>query len=370
MTIVAAWAVPFLDASLSFPATACTVTTAHATITCTLGASAGAALTWRVVVEGQANAVPQSSCAPPTLLSAAWVESGVHAAATTGGTPLSIIGADLGPTINFVAVTITVPAGDVAVAKDACSMPRPDVELVCALPAGTGPITRVGVSVLGQFTWLPVTSGTGLKYAAPVITSVSPGNWSTDLASAPMTVLMTGSGFGAATLSYLVSVSATGLPTGNGCARPIATIQNVNVRSDNEVVFEVRYTGSHVVPAWQLDVTVSGQRSMWGGVPVLSRSPSVPTPTFEAAPNGTHYFLVLTGTDFGPVVPSGIPAACSLDDVTVTVAGQPCSAVTMLKVRGVLVDGGTCDCRSSEGCKGPEGARGPCYVCAHLVSLC
>jgi hypothetical protein len=258
------------------------------------------------------------------------------AAATTGGAALSMVGVDLGSNMTSVTVTITVPAGDLPVPRASCSMVRQDVEVVCALPVGTGAIGRVGISVLGQSTWLNVS---GLRYAAPVVTSVSPGNWSTDLVSASMTVSVVGSGFGMVALSSLVSISVVGLPTTarEGCAPEAAisaTIRNINVRSDAEMVFEVWYTGPHVVPSWRLDVTVSGQGSASGGVVVQSRPPSAPTLTFETAPNATHYFLVLTGTDYGPAV--SIDTACASHDVTVTVDGQQCSSLTMLKVRCAL----------------------------------
>ena len=312
-TVVSAWAIPSVNSSLAFPASACRVTTAHTTITCTVGAGVGAALSWRVVVEGQSNAVPQSSYALPTLLNASWVEASVSAAATTGGTLLSIVGVDLGPAIDFVAVTITVLAGDTPVPRAACTMPRPDVEVVCALPAGTGAITRIGVSVLEQVAWLNVT---GLGYAPPVVTTAMPGTWGTDLASVPVVVTVTGSGFGSPSQSSLVVVTAMGVAAvaaGPGCGGlPINTtlvIPNVNVRSDRELVFEARYSGPHMVPVWLLDVTVSGQSSV-ASLVVRSRPPSDPTLTFDRAPNGTHYFLLLTGTDFGPSVRTLRSSAC------------------------------------------------------------
>lgn len=328
-TVVTAWAVPSVNASLAFPATACSVTTAHTTITCTVGAGAGAALSWRVVVEGQSNAVPQSSYAPPTLHNATWTDPGVTSAATVGGTALSITGVNLGPTIAFVSVSITLPAGEVVVPSSSCALVRPDVELVCTLPPGTGAIARVGVTVLGQGTWLTVT---GLAYAAPVVTALSPSEWGTDLRA--MTVTLAGSGFGLPTQSHLVVVSAWGLP-GPYCGLsglvPVTLItRNVNVRSDSELVFEAQYTGPHLVPAWQVSITVSGQALAGSGVvPVNTLPPSVPTMTFEVSPNATHYFLSLTGRNYGPAVSDG---TC-LDDVVVTVGGQPCTALSMPRVR-------------------------------------
>ncbi len=271
-TVVQAWAIPSANSSLMFPASDCRVTTAHTAITCTVGPGVGAALTWRVVVEGLSNAVPQSLYSPPTLHGARWVGPGITAAATTGGTLLSLVGEDLGPSIGFVAVTVTVPAGDVPVPRASCSMPRPDREVVCALPPGTGAISRVGISVLDQSVWLPVS---GLAYAPPVVVTVSPGTWSTDLGSAAVVVTVTGTGFGTPSLSSLVSARAVGV-VAQGCGQQdtvaAITAQNVNVRSDTEVVFELLVLTSvpHMVPAWRLEVTVSGQGSEGGGVIVRS----------------------------------------------------------------------------------------------------
>jgi len=144
-----------------------------------------------------------------------------------------------------------------------------------------------------------------------------------------------------------VAVGVAGVAS-PGCDASLAagvTVRNVNTRSDTEVVFEVQYNGSisHTVPAWLLTITVSGQ-SNGADVIVYSRPPSVPTLTFDRAPNSTHYFLLLTGTDFGPSVRSD---SCE-DDVSVTIAGQACATLTMLVVRvgglGVCVEGGGLGC--------------------------
>ncbi len=349
-TVVRAWAIPSVNSSLAFPATSCNVTTDHTTITCIVGPGVGAGLTWRLVVEGQSNTVPQSSYATPTLFAARWVEAGVTAAATTGGTLLSIVGVDLGLLMDFVTVTITVPAGDVPIPRPSCTMPRPDVEVVCSLLPGTGAISRIGVSVLGLMTWLAVS---GLGYSPPMVTLVSPRAWGTDLASAPMLVTVTGSGFGAPSLSSLVVVGVASVAS-PGCDASHAAgvvVQNVNVRSDTELVFEVQYSGSisHAVSAWLVTITVSGQ-SNGADVIVYSRPPSVPILTFDRAPNSTHYFLLLTGTDFGPFVRSD---SCE-DDVSVTIAGQACATLRMLMVRvGGLDVCGACVCVGGGGVAQP-----------------
>ncbi len=68
--------------------------------------------TCQVVVEGQANAVPMSSVAAPTLTSAGFGTPGVTLASTSGGTVLVVNGSNFGHIVGYTSVTIRVPAGD------------------------------------------------------------------------------------------------------------------------------------------------------------------------------------------------------------------------------------------------------------------
>ncbi len=152
-------------------------------------------------MEGQANAVPLSSVAPPTVANATFA-AGVTVANTTGGTQLFLSGVNLGPSANFTQVVITVPAGDVAVLN--CTVTQADTALQCPLPVASGRITRVAVTALGQQgAFVP----TGLAYAPPSILSASP----TSLPSTGATVTLTGVHFGNALSSVVVLVN--GVPT-------------------------------------------------------------------------------------------------------------------------------------------------------------
>ena len=63
-------------------------------------------------MEGQANAVPMSSVAAPTLTSAGFGTPGVTLASTSGGTVLVVNGSNFGHIVGYTSVTIRVPAGD------------------------------------------------------------------------------------------------------------------------------------------------------------------------------------------------------------------------------------------------------------------
>jgi hypothetical protein len=326
-TVLRVWAVPSANDSLSFPGVNCSVTEAHVTVMCTTGPSKGPALTWRLQVEGLTNTMPQSSLAAPTVTAARFAAPGVQLADTQGGTVLAIDGVNFGVDVDHTRVTITVPGG--VLEASPCAMTALDTQVQCALPAGTGPITRVAVAVLGQAAQLEVT---GLAYAPPTVTAVAPATWSTDLAS--MTVVVRGTGFGSPAQSRLVEVTALGDPGCAGVGSVAVTGSTVTVVNDTELSFVVRNEPAHVVREWTLAVTVSGQgmavddvRSQAAAV-VLTRAPGAPAVTVRSPSNGTHHFLLLTGSDYGPAL-----SACP-DDVVVTVGGQPCAALSMTQARG------------------------------------
>ena len=99
---------------------------------CQLTECAGASLSWRVVVEGQANAMPLASCAPPTLARAYFLQPNVTHADTQGGTVLAITGRRLWNDVTFVVVSVTTPAGS-SVLQD-CNFTVPHEALACTLP--------------------------------------------------------------------------------------------------------------------------------------------------------------------------------------------------------------------------------------------
>jgi hypothetical protein len=148
----------------------------------------------------------------------------------------------------LVAVELQVLAGSALLSGENCTLPTPHARLVCALPAGTGVITSVVLTVLGQAVQVQVQ---GLAYAVPAITGMQPPTWGTNLES--LTVVLTGSGFGAPTQSSRVQVTllgATGCGSGTPPGGDVVAVagQAIVVRSDSELVFEVRTALAHVVP--------------------------------------------------------------------------------------------------------------------------
>jgi hypothetical protein len=303
-----------------FPGLHCLVLQAHTTIRCITSTCAGASLTWRVVVEGQSNAVPLASVAPPAITSASLVLPPHEAYADTlGGTPLVVEGVNFGLLENKTTVTVTVLAG--ALVTTGCTLTAPDSRLSCSLPRGTGVISHVTVTVLGQSATLAVT---GLAYAPPTVTSVVPGSWPTNLTS--FAVALTGHGFGSAALSGLVRVTVMGV---SDCgAGPGVTLNatSVNVRDDSHLTLTLQHSSSFVASAWQLLVTVSGVDQVMPFV-VPTRAPAVSELSLDRPSNGTHYFLLISGTDFGSSV-----ALFDTCGTAVTIDGDPCAELTTATV--------------------------------------
>ncbi len=258
--------------------------------------------------------------------------------------------------MNRTQVEVALPIGFTSASN--CTLLLPNRALQCVLPPGTGPVSRVRVTVLGQASEVSVD---GLAYAPPALSTLSPASWPTDLSA--LSITLTGSGFGLPSQSSVVRVTATGVGTCPGEAPVWVSGQVVTVRSDGEVTLEVRHPLAHVVRAWDLMVTVSGQNLTSGAVRVDTRAPSTPTPTFEETPpNGTRYFLVLTGKEYGPGV-----TPCP-GDVQVTVDDQPCAVLTMLRVcaqlcsvwywhlfmRWCALDGAECSCGRCTRCALPR----------------
>jgi hypothetical protein len=273
-----------------------------------------------VVVEGQSNTLPVSSTAPPAVHSVAFGH-GVAVANTTGGTVLVVSGVNFGPFDEYIAVGVVVPSGTLATN---CTLLTADTVIQCSLPAGSGVLQRVVVSVMGQNV---EHTPSGLAFAAPSVGNVAPVAWPTDPAG--QSVSLYGRGFGVAgqVSSVRVSLSATyGCVDGDvGEVTVLATA--VTVRSDGELTFVVPAIPlRHLVPSWTVTVSVSGQATV---VTVPTLPPSSPALTFDTTPNATHYFLTLTGANFGPNVGLGCPG-----DVEVAVGGQPCAQLSMLKVGG------------------------------------
>lgn len=152
----------------------------------------------QVIVEGQANAVPLSSIALPTISNASFATGGVTVASTLGGTLLDVTGTNFGATANYTQVAIRVPAGDLLTSN--CTLTSFDTRLQCALPMATGAISLVNVTVLGQTSsFVP----SGLAYAPPNITNVAPGS----LPTTGATLQITGSNFGSTVAPLVLLVN-------------------------------------------------------------------------------------------------------------------------------------------------------------------
>ncbi len=230
--------------------------------------------------------------------------------------------------VDYTRVTITTPGG-VSEAKD-CVLVTPDTLLQCALPAGTGVVTQLAVTVLDQTGTLDVV---GMAYARPTVSSVIPGTWSTDVTS--VTVTVRGSGFGSPAQSRLVSVAAVAVgPVCAGAPGGGVTLvgTGVSVVNDTELSFVMRTPTLHVAAGWSLAVTVAGQgvaeadSVSAAAARVATRAPAAPAVALASSSNGTHYVLLLTGADYGSVVSS-----CA-NDVAVTIGGQRCDELTVLQV--------------------------------------
>ncbi len=147
--------------------------------------------------------MPLSSVAPPALSNATFATAGVTVANTTGGTLLAITGVNLGPSVNFTQVTVRVPFGDISATN--CTLLLPDSWLQCALPVGSGAISLVTVTVLGQSgTFVP----TGLAYAPPSISTLSPSSVPTTGA----TVTVAGANFGNLLSNVVLLVNGVSTP--------------------------------------------------------------------------------------------------------------------------------------------------------------
>lgn len=314
--MVAAWASPTVDTSLVFHGLNCTVSEPHVAISCQTSPGVGATLAWRVVVEGQSNAVPLSSYAGPTVYSALFSPADVRHADSRGGTALLISGLNFGPFTSKTVVNAHVPYGDLVVSN--CTLLQPDALLGCTLPGGTGPIAFISVAVLGQRASFPTPH---LAYAPPTVRTVVPPVWGTDLLL--LTVVVFGSGFGSPTQSGNVAVTAT-----ERCATCSGTLiavpgSSVVVRSDGEALFSLPFSPDHIVAEWTLSISVSGQAISPQPLVVVTRPPAAPSLTFGAPPNKTHATLLLTGSDYGPM----------LSGVVVTIDEAPCTQLTMVVVR-------------------------------------
>jgi hypothetical protein len=317
---VQAWAIPAANTSLTFSGLSCVVVTAHVAIRCITSPGIGTSLAWRVMVDGQANSVPESSYASPRVDSVTFAGLGVTSASTVGGTDVLIQGANFGALIDNVEVAIVTPSE--AAAASMCTLQVPHRALRCTLPAGTGAITRVTVTVLGQS---GAVATTGLAYAPPEIYAVSPAFWPTNVTA--VVVTLTGRGFGSPVHAAGVTVVAMGRHSCGGEDTAVVG-SKVVVRSDSELSFVIQGGVEHVVTSWSVGVSVAGQGA---DVAVGTKPPGVPTLTMLENLNGALYSLQLTGSDYG----AGLSGCAS--DVSVRIDGQACVSLTMTQPHSQLL---------------------------------
>ena len=333
---ITAWASPTSNATMQFFGNNCTITISHVEIECTTAPGVGASLTWALVVEGVSNAVPLSSYAAPVVEAVSFADTGVSQAATTGGTRMRIIGRNFGPIQTVISVTVAIGSADESAASQPterpatnCILVRADEEVVCELPAGTGVVVAVTITVLGQSGRGTLTGDRILPYAPPAVTSITPAALPTQPAGTAVSVF--GSGFG--TDASVISAQLDGNATCNGTG--VAVVVNVTfvvVRSDGELTFNFPSSMSPIaiVPLWNLRLSVSGQAPRQYGdvVEIKTQAPVISVMTVKSVV-GSVITVIITGSNFGP---GPMVASACREAPDVQVDGIPCLTVTLTVV--------------------------------------
>ena len=222
------------------------------------------------------------------------------------------------------------------------------------LPAGTGMLATVQITVLGLS---GSTRVQGLAYQRPHISLISPSSWSTDVTDTMFTLF--GSGFGSQLFSSEVVLRLLGnlshcrqdSPDGTTSNDSVVVIPGIDVVvvSDGTVTFRLPTEPPHVIASWMIEMSVSNQSSTLDSVTTVnSLPPSISSLTFSTLPNGTHYFITITGADFGSTVSSSENGSCD-GDVLVTIDSKPCQALSMIQVSPRRDR-----CRTSTRCHGLE----------------
>lgn len=156
----------------------------------------GKNLQWTIVIDGQANRVPITNYAVPTVSSLAYsgtgiVPTGVNGIRTDGNVSVILTGADFGPASAPLVqwVRITSPVAQYPVTSFTVLS---DTQLNVTVSPGVGANLSFAVSVAGQES--PVSLAT-FDYLPPSILSLSPATGPT-FALTGYTVLVTGHNFG------------------------------------------------------------------------------------------------------------------------------------------------------------------------------
>jgi hypothetical protein len=98
--------------------------------------------------------LPARSISPPTISRVSFHNLDETFADTSGSTLLLVEGQHFGPLSEYINASVEVPSGQLALHN--CVLQQSDVEVVCTLPAGTGVISTLKVSVLGQLVSFPL----------------------------------------------------------------------------------------------------------------------------------------------------------------------------------------------------------------------
>jgi hypothetical protein len=340
-TAVTVWASPVGRDGIMFPATNCAVAVPHVTVVCVVGEAVGAALSWRVVVEGQSNSMPVSRVAAPVISSVTLEGTALGRASTLGGAALVVDGDNFGgrgsaqrdlplsssppppppmgrretfcvraplhvsvfaPACACIVYCCPRLAGRTAVYDQAdgrsplagvevtllapagvltagnCTVAVPHRRLRCVMPAGVGVVSAVTVSVLGQATTAPTA---GIAYEAPVVAALTPPMWGTDLSVLAVSVAGYGFGPSAGPAGGVVAADVTGTAT---CGARVTFSAVATVRDDGSAVFDVRQASVGLVRNWTVILVVAGQASQVGHV-VGVRVVVAPDRGFASIPN-------------------------------------------------------------------------------------
>lgn len=261
----------------SVPATNVTVT-GHSTLTFTTPPGTGVNVNLTITVGGQ------SSMAQPLWSYQAPSVSGVTPGSgpTSGGTAITITGANFGPAGTPAAVTINgISATDVNVVGH--------TSLTCTTPPGAGANRNVVVSVSGQSsTPAPVWS-----YLAPVIFDISPSSGPTGGGN---TVILTGENFG---------------PTGTAVAVTVDDVppSMISLVSQTQIAFPAP-PGSGAIN--DVELTVAGQPA--NVVNYAYAGPTVAMLTPNSGPEQGGTLVTVAGTNFGA---PGAPLVVNIDGTPV-----------------------------------------------------
>jgi len=169
----------------------CTLSVAHRALDCQLSPGAGESLTWKLTVDGQESTDPTTSFARPIITDVRYAVSGVFFASADGGDVVVISGSGFG--LDFLQQSVTYgPSGKEYAVKAWQYVSH--TTLRATLVAGVGANLSFVITVADQVSQ-PFMSG--ISYATPIITSITPASAGTMVdASRPTVVTVRGFDFG------------------------------------------------------------------------------------------------------------------------------------------------------------------------------